>query len=101
VTFWPEGRHGNPTKVVLECEPVGGTHPRPDEACTSLHAEEEALAPVAGDVACTQIFGGPQEARIVGEVRGRAIDASFSRNNGCEIDRWDRLAPVFEVLALS
>jgi hypothetical protein len=53
---------------------------------------------VAGDVACTLIYGGPEEARIAGVVGGNAVDTMLSRNNGCEIDRWDRLAPVLDVL---
>ena len=68
-----------------------------DEACAALFAEEDALQPVPGDVACTQIYGGDEEARIAGTVRGNAVDSMFSRTNGCEIDRWDRLAPVFEI----
>jgi hypothetical protein len=60
-------------------------------------AEEDALQPVPPDVACTQIYGGPEEARIAGTVRGKAVDAMLSRNNGCEIDRWDRLASVLEI----
>ena len=97
VTVWPEGRHGDPITAVLTCEPPGGSHSRPEKACTALYSEEAALEPVAGDVACTQIYGGPEEARIAGTVKGRAVDASFSRNNGCEIDRWDRLAPVLDL----
>jgi hypothetical protein len=99
VTLWPEGRSaGGGEQAVLTCEPVGGSHPHAQEACGALEREPGALEPVAGDVACTQIYGGPEEARIAGVVGGEAVDAMFSRNNGCEIDRWDRLAPVLDVL---
>jgi hypothetical protein len=98
VTLWPEGRGGpEPPTAILACDPPGGSHPRPDEACAALLAEEDALQPVPPDVACTQIYGGPEEARIAGTVRGNAVDAMLSRNNGCEIDRWDRLASVLEI----
>ena len=98
VTVWPAGQDGGePTTAVLECEPTGGDHPNPEGACAALLAEEDALQPVPGDVACTQIYGGDEEARIAGTMRGNAVDSMFSRNNGCEIDRWDRLAPVFEI----
>lgn len=98
VTLWPSGREKGPEhSALLECKPSGGSHERADEACTALAEQEDALAPVPGNVACTQIFGGPEEARVAGVVRGRAIDARFSRNNGCEIDRWDRLAPLLEI----
>jgi hypothetical protein len=100
VTLWPDGRGaGESRTVVLTCEPAGGSRPDPEEACAALYGEADALEPVASDVACTQIYGGPQEARIAGVVRGRAVDARFSRNNGCEIDRWERLAPLLEIAA--
>ena len=98
VTVWHEGRSGaGSVSAVLECEPTGGGHANPEGACAALYAEETALGPVPGDAVCTQIYGGDQEARIAGVVRGNAVDAMFNRSNGCEIDRWDRLAPVFEV----
>ncbi len=49
-----------------------------------------------GDVACTQISGGPETATIKGTLRGEPIDASFSRSDGCEIARWDKLKPLFD-----
>jgi subtilisin inhibitor-like len=98
VTLWPNGREKGPEhSALLECNPSGGTHDRPDGACAALDAQEDALAPVPGNVACTQIYGGDQEARVVGTVQGQEVDALFSRNNGCEIDRWDRLAPLLEI----
>jgi hypothetical protein len=98
VTLWPNGRDaGGEHSAVLTCDPPGGTHDRSQEACAALDAQEDALAPVPGDAVCTQIFGGPQEAHVAGVVRGRAVDTRFSRSNGCEIDRWDRLAPVLEI----
>ena len=42
------------------------------------------------DRACTQIYGGPQTARITGTIGGRRIDRSFSRTDGCRISDWDR-----------
>ncbi len=43
------------------------------------------------DQACTEIYGGPDEARIVGEIDGEAVDATITRSNGCEIDAWESL----------
>jgi hypothetical protein len=40
---------------------------------------------------CTQIYGGPETARIVGTWAGQAVDARFSRVDGCEIARWRAL----------
>jgi hypothetical protein len=47
------------------------------------------LRPLPPDTICTQIYGGPQTARVHGRLRGRPVDARFSRTNGCEIHRWD------------
>ena len=100
VTLWPNGRGAGPEhSALLECNPPRGTHDRPEEACAALERDGAALAPVAGNVVCTQIYGGPLEARVVGTVGGREVDVLFNRTNGCEIDRWDRLAPVLEISA--
>ncbi|MDQ3158373.1 MAG: hypothetical protein M3Q98_16900 [Actinomycetota bacterium] len=58
------------------------------------------LAPVAKDQVCTMIYGGPETATIIGTMRGSAVKAEFSRTNGCEIDRWKRLAKALEPLAI-
>jgi hypothetical protein len=46
------------------------------------------------DRMCTQIYGGPQTARIAGRVGARRIDRVLSRTNGCKIDEWSRMAPL-------
>lgn len=43
------------------------------------------------DVACTEIYGGPETARIVGTIGDKAVDTTVDRANGCGIDDWDRL----------
>jgi hypothetical protein len=42
---------------------------------------------------CTQIYGGPQVARVTGRIDGRRVWATLGRTDGCEISRWDRLSP--------
>jgi hypothetical protein len=44
-----------------------------------------------GDMACTQLYGGPEEASIKGSIRGQPVDATFKRTDGCEISRWERV----------
>ena len=58
------------------------------------------LKPVPKDQVCTMIYGGPETATITGTMRGSAVKAEFSRTNGCEIDRWKRLAEALESLAI-
>jgi inhibitor of cysteine peptidase len=43
------------------------------------------------DQACTEIFGGPDVARVTGTSRGETVDATFDRANGCGIADWDLL----------
>ncbi len=43
---------------------------------------------------CTQIYGGPQRARITGTIGHRRIDRRFKRTNGCEIADWQYAIPV-------
>ncbi len=78
----------------LGCDPPGGDHPDPEAACAALAAARRPFAPVPKDLQCTQIYGGPQTATIAGTWRGEQVSASFDRTDGCEIARWDALAPV-------
>jgi hypothetical protein len=43
---------------------------------------------------CTQQYGGPQVAAVSGTFRGRRVDSLFSRTDGCEISRWNAMAPL-------
>jgi hypothetical protein len=41
------------------------------------------------------IWAGRQVAVVEGRFRGNAVRARFERSDGCEIDRWDRVAFLF------
>lgn len=82
---------GNLSSWTLTCNPAGGTHPNPEQACAALAANASALPPVPPDRACTMQYGGPQRATVTGTWRGEPVQATFSRENGCEIARWDAL----------
>jgi hypothetical protein len=56
-----------------------------------------AFEPVPAEVSCAQIFGGPHTGRIRGVVRGRRVLAGYDRTDSCEIDRYDRVAPVLRL----
>lgn len=99
VTVWPTGRGNGPEHTtVLECDPLGGNHPAPEESCTILAANPDLLEPLPDDVMCTQQFGGPEQAWVRGTFQGRQVDLRYNRGNGCEISRWDRLEPLFRVV---
>jgi hypothetical protein len=84
----------------LSCDPAGGNHPRAEEACLALEriaaSGEDPFAPVPGDAMCTQIDGGPATAEVSGTWRGERVEAEFSRQNGCEIARWDRVGALLD-----
>ena len=94
VTYWKNGADAKETSTwTLRCPP-GGTLPRPAAACRRLARGGPTLfAPLPKNIVCTEIYGGPQKARVVGTVGGKRIWATFTRRNGCHIDRWNRLAP--------
>jgi hypothetical protein len=86
----------DPTTMTLTCDPVGGDHPQAEQACDALAAAgPEVMEPVAADQACTMLYGGPQTARVTGTLDGAEVDATFSRADGCEVDRWDALGTTF------
>jgi Subtilisin inhibitor-like len=95
ISVQPQGAGGPAREWTLRCDPAGGTLPRAQEACSQLTAE--ALEPLAPGTVCTQIYGGPQKARVRGRIDGSPVDARFSRTNGCEIHRWDTLRFLFPV----
>ena len=80
--------------TALACDPARGTLRRPAVACRRLAATGRSLfAPVRKDEVCTEIYGGPDTALVVGTVEGRRVWAKVQRRNGCEIARWNRLSP--------
>jgi hypothetical protein len=97
ITVWPKGKSGPARTWTLRCAPAGGTLPAPGTACRRLQAlaAEDPFAPTPPGTACTQIYGGPQEALVLGRVGERRIWTRFKRTDGCAIDRWDRVAFLF------
>jgi Subtilisin inhibitor-like len=96
ITVWPNGQGHTPMRsYTLTCAPVGGTLPHRAAACTRLSVLRAPFAPTPTATACTQIYGGPQEALVTGRFRGTLIRARFNRKNGCEIARWTRVRFLF------
>jgi Subtilisin inhibitor-like len=95
IAFWEDGTGVKPDAVwTLRCNPAGGSLAQPARACRRLEAGgPELFVPLPKNIVCTEIYGGPQRARVVGRVNGRRIWATFTRTNGCNIDRWQRLSP--------
>jgi Subtilisin inhibitor-like len=71
-----------------------GTLPEPQAACDHLATLDAPFAPLPADVVCTEQYGGPQTARVVGTWAGEAVDLALSRTDGCRIAQWDALGPL-------
>ncbi|MEU7317638.1 SSI family serine proteinase inhibitor [Streptomyces sp. NPDC007083] len=97
-TVTRSGRAARDGSYTLRCHPAGGEHPAPGRACAALDRAasggRDPFAPVPGDAVCAMIYGGPARARVTGTWHGRKVDARFSRTNGCEVARWNRLVPA-------
>lgn len=99
ITVWPEGRAaGQPVRrYELHCNPLRGNLPHGDRACYLLAVMSRPFAPFPPNTGCTQVYGGPEVARVQGRFRGRVVNATFKRTNGCEISRWEQVEFLFPV----
>jgi hypothetical protein len=89
VTVHPNGP-GRPARtrriVCRHLGPKAGT-----DVCKRLDvAAVKGLAPVPGNVACAELYGGPAVASVSGTLLGERVRLSFDLTNSCEIDRWRR-----------
>ena len=92
ITVWPEGAdQAGKRSYTLSCAPVSGTLPYRASACSKLARFTHPFAATPKNTACTELYGGPQEAFITGRFRGWTVRAHFSRKDGCEIARWNRI----------
>jgi hypothetical protein len=46
------------------------------------------------DRVCTQVYGGPETARVEGRIGDRAVHRSFDRADGCGSADWDRMGSL-------
>lgn len=61
------------------------------EACKLIAEKPEIIVQQQSPQAiCTEIFGGPERAEITGELAGKSVQSTYSKHNGCAIDRWSR-----------
>src|SRR5439155_2306328 len=74
--------HGPTRRWSLACAPARGSLPHPGIACRRLAALAAPFAPTPPGQACSQVYGGPEIARISGTFRGRPVRAIFQRRNG-------------------
>jgi hypothetical protein len=71
----------------------------PPEICDAVDAlPDDPGAPTDPQTACTEIYGGPDVLTVEGTLRGEPIDATFTRENGCEIERFERFSQLLAAL---
>jgi hypothetical protein len=91
-SVWPKGEGTARVVRTLRCDPAGGSVRRPAAACRAIAAAgRAAFRAVPADSVCTEIYGGPAVALVTGRLEGRPVWARFNRENGCQINRWQRL----------
>jgi Subtilisin inhibitor-like len=97
ILMWPQGKQkaARPLRWTLRCRPGGGTLPRRERACKRLLAQRAPFRRVPKGIACTQVYGGPDVAEVRGKFRGAPVASRFSRTDGCEIERWNRVRFLF------
>ena len=84
-----------PERWTLTCAgTASGTHPDADAACTHLKGLADPFAPLPADAVCTQVYGGPETARVSGVWQGEPVELELSRTDGCRIAQWDDLGPL-------
>lgn len=89
-----------PVQYVLECVDgvpgPGSTLPNAEAACARLAqlGTDFFTARPNKDIICTQQYGGPQTASIMGELDGTSVLASFALTDGCEISRWKQAQDI-------
>ncbi|WP_181320162.1 SSI family serine proteinase inhibitor [Saccharothrix carnea] len=91
--------YGTLTPVVREyrltCDPDGGTHPRPKEACEAIRKSPGTIKPPPPTANCLDRVYGPEYAKVSGVLFGVEVAAGFNRRNSCEEDRWQAWLPVW------
>jgi len=95
VTYWGDGANAaSRVTWTLRCNPPRGTLARPALACRRLaQGGPKLFAPTPPDTVCTEIYGGPQKARVIGRIGSTHVWTTFTRTNGCELARWNRISP--------
>lgn len=84
----------------IECPAAddGSVAPTPSEELCTWIATIGApllLEPEPEPAACTMQYGGPEVATVTGTIGDRKVDATFSRQDGCAINRFDQAAPLW------
>jgi Subtilisin inhibitor-like len=78
----------------LRCDPAGGTHPDPAQACAVLLKAKNPFAAVPKGVMCPMIRVGSKSAVVEGTYFGKHVDTTFTEG-GCELAQWQKIGQIF------
>jgi hypothetical protein len=96
ITYHPSSSSQVTFKVSCLAGSISGTHPNKKAICAAIAKQGTRLfAPVPTGIVCSQIYGGPETATITGTVKGRKINSTFSRTDGCQVARWNNARTLF------
>ena len=96
VTLDPDGPEGKEEELTEE---VSCGEDSDDAACAAIaDLDPDDLEPLSPDVACTELYGGPDTASLEGTINGEEVDVDLTRSNGCEIERFDAALPLLQAL---
>jgi hypothetical protein len=93
---------GKDAKATLKCdestaEGTGFLESGAEEACRNARDLEKTLTTQPPqDRVCTQIYGGPQTARITGTFGDKDVAREIKRNNGCDIEDWKQAQALLD-----
>lgn len=76
----------------ISCDQGSGGRGSPCAAAETLRPAD--FEPTPDDVACTELFGGPETATISGTLGREQVEGRFSRQDGCEIARWEKVSAL-------
>ena len=95
IDVWPKGRTvaAGHHHYTLRCAPAAGTVPHPGNACVVLVRRAHPFAVTPRGTVCPMLVLGPQEAHVVGTVRGVRVNTWLNLVH-CGIDRWNRVRAV-------
>ena len=101
---WKAEPNASPRLASLMCAAGGGARgtgylASPDaagRACAAVvdPANAGVFGPPPSDQMCSMIFSGPESAHVTGELRGRRVDVTLARKNGCETTNWNKVGAL-------
>ena len=82
----------------LSCNPAGGTHPTPSQACRTLE-DTAALTRTTGRATSTCLpLPFREQAVITGTWHGASVTRTYDRSTTCAARTWGRLLSIFAPL---